>query len=358
MMHFVELVVREVRKETDDAVSVAFELPESLSDAFRHEPGQYLTLRTLVDGEDVRRTYSICSAPHERPLRVAIKHVPNGRFSTFANERLAAGAVLQVLPPIGRFTVPIRPDDARHHVAFAAGSGITPIMSLIKALLREEPRSHVTLCYGNRSVSSILFRDELCDLKDRYLGRLTVHHFLSQQSRGVPLYRGRLDGPCVAELLRTLLPAERIDTAMVCGPDTMIDDTVAALQTHGVDAAAIVVERFGAPASPMRARTTGSSATPPGAAPRTADVTLDGVQTTLTLQPHETLLDAAMRAGLELPFACRGGVCATCRACVVQGEVEMQVNYALAPWELEAGFTLTCQARPTTRHVAVDFDQS
>lgn len=347
MMDFHPLTVREVRRETDDAVSIAFDVPEALRPTFRFLPGQYLTLRTEIAGEDVRRTYSICSGPGE-PLRVAVKHVPNGRFSTFANRALEPGTVLQVLPPMGRFTVPAEPARPRHHVAFAAGSGITPILALVKALLGEEPKSRVTLCYGNRSVSSILFRDALCDLKDRYVDRFSVHHFLSRQPHEIPLYDGRLDAE---RLLDTLIPPDRIDTAMICGPGTMIDATTAALRARGIDESAIRVERFGS-----RAWTPPESSAPEtGGIPVT--IRIDGMTHTVHVRTAETVLDAAARAGLDVPYACRGGVCATCRAKVTDGKVAMDVNYALAPWEVDAGFTLTCQARPRGP-VVIDFDQT
>ena len=347
-MALYDLTVSEVRRETNDAVSVVFEVPEPLRETFRYLPGQYLTLQAVIDGEPVRRTYSICAGPDE-PLRVAIKQVPAGRFSTFANQRLTRGTLLQVGPPKGRFTVVAKPGQVRHHVAFAAGSGITPVISLVKSLLADEPRSHVTLGYGNRSVDTILFRDELCDLKDRYVDRFTVHHFLSRQPQESPLHDGRLD----ADRLRGLLPTlGRIDTAMICGPGDMIDTAVTALVAHGVAKDAIGFERFGraatAPPVPEVARP----------AAFTAQIQLDGVLTTVTGEANETVLDAAMRAGLDLPYACRGGVCATCRARVTEGTVALEHNYALAPWELQAGFTLTCQARPQTPHVVVDFDQS
>ncbi|MEO0600656.1 MAG: 1,2-phenylacetyl-CoA epoxidase subunit PaaE [Myxococcota bacterium] len=348
---FHPLEVAQVRRETDDAVSVAFAVPAELRDTFAYQPGQYLTLRAEIDGEDVRRTYSICSRPGER-LRVAIKQVPGGRFSTFANQRLEPGTVLQVMPPMGRFTVAADPNAARHHVAFAAGSGITPVLCHLAALLHAEPRSHVTLFYGSRSVPSILFRDELCNLKDRYLDRFTVHHFLSRQPHEVPLFGGRLDEARIERIVDSLVTPDRIDMVLICGPGDMIDCTVAVLRARGVASEAIHFERFGAPAPPPPAVSV------PRAADVVADITLDGVSTSVEVGPGETVLDAAVRAGLELPYACRGGVCATCRAKVTQGEVEMAVNYSLAPWEVDAGFTLTCQARPNTRRLAIDFDQT
>ncbi|MEN0061255.1 MAG: 1,2-phenylacetyl-CoA epoxidase subunit PaaE [Myxococcota bacterium] len=347
---FHPLTLAEVRRETDEAVSIGFDVPEALRETYRFVPGQYLTLRATIDGEDVRRTYSICSEPGE-PLRVAIKQVPGGRFSTFANQRLAKGEVLQVLPPQGKFTVAARPQTARHHVAFAAGSGITPIMSLLKTLLRQEPESRFTLCFGNRGVRSILFRDELCDLKNRYLNRLAIHHFLSRERQGTPLYDGRLDRPRIERLLDTVLPPQQIDTVMICGPGEMIDETEAALVARGFPATAIVTERFGVPVRAARVEPQSDHAF-------RAEITLDGVRTRVAGQAGETVLDAAIRAGLDLPFACRGGVCSTCRARLVAGQIQHAVNYALEPWELEAGFVLSCQAHPQSSHIEIDFDQT
>lgn len=352
---FHALRVAEVQPLTDDAVSVALTVPPPLRSAFAFEPGQHLTLRAMVQGEDVRRSYSVCSIPEDDELRVAIRHVPGGRFSTFANQQLEAGQVLAVLPPAGRFTVPPEPAAARHHVAFAAGSGITPVLSLLRSLLVHEPHSRFTLLYGNRTMASTMFRDALADLKDQHMARLAIHHVLSRQQRSTALLDGRLDAACVQRVLHTVLPARQIDMAWICGPDSMIDTTLAELLSAGVPEAAIRFERFGAPGALPTPR---SPAPERSAAAFTADITLDGVRSTVHGRPGETVLDAALRAGQELPFACRGGVCATCRARVVKGSVSMAVNHALAPWEVEAGYALSCQAQPETSHVEVDFDQT
>ena len=352
---FHPLTVADIRPETPDAVSIAFAVPEALQEAFAFSCGQYLTLRAAIEGEEVRRSYSICSGADEGELRIAVKRVDGGLFSAFANETLTIGDAIEVMPPEGRFGIGLDPDAARTFAAFAAGSGITPILSILKTVLAREPRSGFFLFYGNRTTGSILFRETLENLKDRYLDRLSVFHVLSRESQDVAILNGRLDGDKAALLLRTIVPAAAIDHAFVCGPASMIDDVTAALRGSGLPADRIHVERF-TPAEDARPRA--RRPVSPGEAPRAlATVTIDGIRTEgIPVAADETVLEAALRAGLDLPYSCRGGMCCTCRAKVVEGSVAMDVNYSLQHWELDAGFVLTCQSRPTTGRVAVDYD--
>lgn len=358
MLHFHSLKVADVRRETEDTVSVAFEVPDALADQYRFVQGQHLTLRTFIDGEEVRRNYSICTGVDDGELRVAIKKVPGGRFSTFANENLKPGDVLDVLPPSGKFHVPLDPAAHRLYLAFAAGSGITPVISIIKTTLAREPHSRFLLFYGNRTVGSIIFREELEDLKNRYMGRFSVFHILSREIQDVELFNGRIDGDKVRRLARSFLNLHAVDQVFLCGPAAMIEELRATLIDLGMPAERIHFELFTTGAvqavQPQGARRDAGAAA--GTACRVS-VTLDGVETEFDLPAGGgTILEGALAQGLDLPYSCKGGVCSTCRAKVREGEVEMAVNYALEPHEVAAGFVLTCQARPLSPRVAVDFD--
>ena len=342
---FHPLRVAEVRRETDDAISLSFDLGDQ-AEHFHPRPGQYLTLRARIAGEEQRRSYSICSGPGE-PLRIAIKRVDDGRFSTWAHTELAPGHVLDVMPPEGRFAVPPA-EGPRHLLAIAAGSGITPILAILKSVLPEESNTRATLLYGSRSTAHILFREDLEALKDRYLSRLAVTHVLSREQQDIPVLNGRLDPAKLAALLPTLP-----DLAIICGPAELIDAATAHLVTAGMDPAAILSERF-TPSGTPRPR---APAPPAHQAALQARITADGTATTIPMNAGETVLDAALRAGLDLPYSCRAGMCSTCRARVTEGAATMDVNYGLEPWETDAGYVLTCQARPTTPTVAVDYDQ-
>lgn len=353
---FHRLTVADVRRETPDAVSVAFAVPPDLAPAYAFRPGQYLTLRSEIDGEEVRRSYSISSGPEERELRIGVKRVENGVFSTFANEALAVGHAIDVMTPTGRFGVAADPGSARIHVGFAAGSGITPILSIVRGLLADEPGSRVFLFYGNRSTADMLFREALEELKDRHLDRVSVFHVLSQEEQDVPVLNGRLDRDKTRTLLTHIVPAAAIDHLFICGPLGMSEDVEAVARELGVEADRIHHERFvsefGGKARPK------SAARPPlpEAPSRIAALIADGKRREVPIREGEAILDAALRAGMDLPYACRGGMCSTCRARVVEGEVRMDVNYSLEPWELQAGFVLTCQSHPVTDRVVVDFD--
>lgn len=349
---FHPLPVREVRRETDDTVSIAFDVPPELADAYDFAPGQHLTIRMPTPGGDeVRRSYSICSAPYERELRVAVKRIPGGVFGVHAHERLRRGDVLDVMTPAGRFTTALDPGNAKHYLGVAAGSGITPVISLLKAILATEPASRFTLVYGNRGLSSVIFRDEIDDLKNRFLGRLHVIHLFSREVHEVPLLNGRVSGAKVRELAATLVDLGSVDEAFVCGPEPMTLDVRDTLVELGVDPAHVHLELFGTVTTrpaPVRGGDEGPS--------RHLTVVLNGVKTEVDMSAAQSVLDAALAAGLDLPFSCKAGVCATCRAKVCDGSVEMDRNYALEDWEVDAGFVLTCQSHPTTDTLTVDYD--
>lgn len=354
-VEFHRLTISDVRRETPEAVSIAFAVPADLAGAYHFNPGQHITLRTQVDGNEVRRSYSICTTPDDHELRIAVKKVEGGLFSTLANEAIKTGDAIDVMTPQGRFGVALDPNAERHYVAIAAGSGITPVMSIIRAVLTHEPKSRVTLIYGNRSTQSIIFREQLEDLKDRFLSRFTVHHVLSREAQEIALLDGRIDADKVAALLRTL-PKDDIDVAFLCGPGGLIEQGRAALTEYGVSAERIHVEYFSTDGTPVAAR----AATPTTAASAqeaTAQITLNGARHEVPVHAGETIVDAGLRAGLDMPYSCRGGMCCTCRAKVTHGEVTMDTNYSLEPWELEAGYVLTCQSHPTTPVVALDFDE-
>ena len=353
-MRFEPLRIVDIRQETADTISVALAIPEERRSDFAFRPGQYLTLRTSIDGEELRRSYSICSGLDDKELRVAIKRVGDGRFSAWAHDVLRVGAMLEVMPPAGRFGVEPPDGMARLYLGVAAGSGITPVLSILKSTLAREPRSRFILLYGSRATGQIIFREQLEELKDRFMGRLSVIHVLSREQQDVPVLNGHLDGAKVLILLGGLADITAIDHAFLCGPAGMIDGVQAALAAAGIAVARIHSERF-TPAAPAVSRPrppVAATAAPHG----TAVIIADGTSTEVPFDADETVLEAALRAGLDLPYSCRGGMCSTCRARVTSGSVEMEVNYALEPWETDAGYVLTCQARPTTDRLTVDYD--
>jgi ring-1,2-phenylacetyl-CoA epoxidase subunit PaaE len=357
MSRFHALPIAEVRRETADCVSVVFAVPSQLAPVFSFSPGQYLTLRTIIDGEDLRRSYSICSGAADGELRVAIKKVPDGLFSTHANTNLKPGDVLDVMPPEGRFVLPARePAPVRRYLMVAAGSGITPILSLTKSILGRDPADEVTLVYGNRTSQSVIFSEQLEDLKNRNLGRLTLVHVFSREVQDVPLFNGRIDGQKIRALAGIAYDPATLDHAFLCGPADMIAACRAALLEQGVDANRIHSELFtsAVPSGPRRPRADISDSAPSAE----IVVTLDGRRHVFPWHTDDAgLIDAAQRAGLELPYSCKGGMCCTCRCRVVEGEADMAVNYSLEPWEIAAGFTLACQARPKGERLTIDFDQ-
>ncbi|GBD42793.1 1,2-phenylacetyl-CoA epoxidase, subunit E [bacterium HR40] len=360
MARFHPLPVVEIRRETAECVSIALAVPEELKPAFRFRPGQHLVVRAVVDGAEVRRTYSLCSTPREDTLRIAVKRQPHGRFSGFANARLAVGDRLEAMPPTGRFAHTPDPGARRHYVAFAAGSGITPIFGILKAILEEEPHSRFTLFYGNRNTSSIIFREGLADLKDLYMERLALHHVLSAEvSEALELFSGRIDAEKVRAWAGRLFQVSEVDRWFVCGPAPMIQTVSDALLALGVPAERILFEYFTAEGNrPRPVLETAPRIETSGDRARIT-VILDGERHEFDMPFRaETVLEAARRFGLELPFSCRAGVCATCRARLVAGKVELLTNYALDERDLAAGDVLTCQARPLTAEVTLDFDRA
>ncbi|WP_157015955.1 1,2-phenylacetyl-CoA epoxidase subunit PaaE [Mesorhizobium xinjiangense] len=355
-LRFHELRVVDIERQTPEAVAIAFDVPDDLRETFAFRPGQYLTLATTIDGEDIRRSYSICSAPGEDRLRVGVKKVADGRFSRFVNDLLSVGDTIRVMPPEGRFTSLIGP---RHdYLLVASGSGITPMLSIAKTVLGHEPDSTVTLIYGNRSTETIMFREELDDLKDRYMQRFSLIHLLSREKQDVDLLNGRIDGERVRLLAeRGLVDPKGCDGVFLCGPGEMIDDVSTMLKAYGVDGDRIRFERFTPSGEAPKPRAPSVAARQAVEAGATVEVLLDGVRRNFAMGEEDaTVLDAAHRAGIELPYSCAGGMCCTCRCRVVEGESELAVNFSLEPWEIEAGFTLACQTRPTSDRLVLDFD--
>lgn len=353
--HFRNLEVAEIVEETADARSIRFAVPPELAPLFRYRAGQHLTLRALIGDEDVRRNYSLCTAPHEGALKVTVKRIAGGAFSSWVASELKAGDRLDVMPPHGSFTVDFDVAATRHYVAFAGGSGITPIMSLARTALSEEPNSRFTLFYGNRDASSIIFLDALAELKDRYLGRFELFHLLSDEEGDVALLNGMLDRATCDELLSAFVPDPAgVDAYFICGPGPMMDAAEAALLDHEVPGQRIHIERFTA-GRPSAALAAEMAELQQHASGLSMSVTIDG-RTRRIAFDGSNILDAARASGLPAPFACKAGVCATCRARVIAGEVSMAARYGLSDDEIAAGYVLTCQSVPKGEGVAVDYD--
>ncbi len=351
--HAHRLVVTDLEQLTDDAVAITFGVPDDLRDRFDFTPGQHLTLVTRVDGEEVRRSYSICSPPSEGRLRIAVKRLEGGLFSGHALSSIEVGDELDVMEPAGRFGTTADPTRSRNVVLVAAGSGITPIMAILGAVLTGEPDSTATLVYGNRVSGSVMFTEEIADLKDRYPARLQVVHVLSREAHDAELLHGRIDEEKLRTLLATLIPPETIDDWYLCGPFAMVQQVHATLQDEGVDKHDIHLELFHVDGEqPRLTRRTESGEAP------SCEVTvrLDGRSSTFAMPEEGSVLDATLAVRADAPFACKGGVCGTCRSKVVEGEVEMTRNYALEPAEIEAGYVLACQSVPTTPKLVLDFD--
>jgi ring-1,2-phenylacetyl-CoA epoxidase subunit PaaE len=354
-MEFHRLPVARVRKETRDAVVVEFGVPPDLRSTFDFTQGQYLTLRTSLDGREERRSYSICTSPRSGTLRVAIKRVDDGVFSSWAHGALRAGDELEVAPPQGRFFIPLHPANERHYLAVAAGSGITPILSLIDTTLAVEPRSSVTLVYGNRSASSTMFREELQHLKDRYLDRFALLFVTSREKQEIEIFNGRIDRERMLALFDGWIDAQTIDYAFLCGPETMMDGVAAALEERGIPKDQVIVERFVTDARVARERRERAKHAPEKLAH--ASVVLDGAVRTFEIRKDtESVLEAGLRAGIDLPFSCKGGVCSTCRAQLTAGEVDMDVHFALEDYEVRSGVVLMCQSHPVSDEIVLDVD--
>jgi len=359
---FHPLRVKAIEPDTAEAVIVSFEVPADLRETFGFTQGQYLTLRRDIDGQDLRRSYSICAGLDDGELRVGVRKVRGGVFSNWINAHLQPGDTVQVMAPQGRFFVPIEPGAARHHVGIAGGSGITPILSIMKTVLAREPLSRFTLIYGNRQLQSTMFKEEIEDLKNRYMTRLVLHHVFSDEHTDSPLGHGVMNREKIGEFLQTVVPAGGIDHAYVCGPFQMNDEAEAAMLAAGVPEERIHIERFGI-ALPS-ATSTGQvgavvhEALPGDAKQARITIVRDGLQREIAFtEGQPSILDAASAAGLEVPFSCTSGVCGTCRAKLVEGEVRMERNFALDKNEVAAGFVLTCQAHPLTERVTLSFDE-
>jgi ring-1,2-phenylacetyl-CoA epoxidase subunit PaaE len=362
---FHPLRVRSITPDTAEAVVVSFEVPPELRAEFGFTQGQYLTLRHRIDGQDLRRSYSICAGVDDGELRVGVRKVRGGVFSNWINAELKVGDSLQVMAPQGRFFVPLQPQARRHHLGVAGGSGITPILSIMKTVLAREPLSRFTLIYGNRALQSTMFKEALDDLKNQYFTRVVLHHVFSDEPTDAPLNMGLMNREKLAAFLSSVVPAATIDHAYICGPFQMNDEAQAALLAAGVPEDRVHVERFGvAPAAAG-----GGAAQPgvgavlhealPGDAERSRVVIIrDGLRREIDFSKAQpSILDAASAAGMEVPFSCTSGVCGTCRAKVVEGEVRMGRNFALDKAEVAAGFVLCCQAHPLTERVVLSFDE-
>ena len=357
MSKFHPLPIARVDRDTRDAIVVTFRVPEGLREQFRYDQGQHLTVRANVAGHDLRRSYSICSAVQDDALRIAIKRSPGGVFSIWAHEHLKPGDTLDVMPPMGHFNVPLEPDAVRHYVAFAAGSGITPILSIAKTTLAREPKSHFTLFYGNRASSNVMFREELAALKDENLERFNLVHVLSREAQDIELLHGRITADRASALLDHWAPVPDVDAVFLCGPEPMMQSIHAMLVARGFPDAKIKTEYFATSIPKFEHR---PAVLPQGSATETeVTVILDGATRTYTLdRTRESILDAGLAQGIELPYSCKGGVCSTCRCRLVEGEVDMDVNFALEDYEVARGFILACQSYPATDRVVVDFDQT
>ena len=353
--HFYPLRVAEIVPETAEANSIRFEVPPELRDHFAFRAGQHLTLKAEIGGEEVRRNYSLCTAPDEQDWLVTVKRIAGGVFSNWVGDSLKPGDTLDVMPPHGSFTTDFDPAAARHYVGIAGGSGITPVMSLVRTALKAEPNSRFTLLYGNRDSSSVIFLDALANLKDRYLGRFALYHFLAEEAGDIDLFNGMLDRERVGEAIANLVgEPEAVDGWFICGPGPMMDAAEGLLLETGIEKDRIHIERFTAD-RPSEALAAEMAELQSKAAGVTMSVTLDG-RTRRVAFTQENILDSAREAGLPAPFACKAGVCATCRAKVLSGKVEMASRYGLTDEEIEAGYILTCQSVPATEDVAVDYD--
>jgi ring-1,2-phenylacetyl-CoA epoxidase subunit PaaE len=353
---FHTLRIAEVIPETADAKSILFELPEELREEFSFKAGQHLTLKADIAGEDVRRTYSLCVAPDDGALKVTVKRIAGGTFSNWANDNLRAGDEIEVMAPHGSFTWDFRPGARNSYVGFAGGSGITPVISLLKTALTAEPESRFTLFYGNRDSASVIFLEELAKLKNRFMGRLQVHHFLAEEAEDIDLFNGMLDRAKCELILGTLVDPAEVTAFFICGPGPMMDAAEEALQAVGIPHHKILVERFtaGRPSAALAAQLQELGTQAQGLS---MWVTLDGRKRRVSFVAEAgNILDSARAAGLPAPYACKAGVCATCRARIVSGEVEMAARYGLSDAEIAAGYVLTCQSVPKVEGIEVDYD--
>jgi ring-1,2-phenylacetyl-CoA epoxidase subunit PaaE len=350
--HFHAVTVKEVRRETEEAVSIAFNLPKDGAD-FSFLPGQYLTLKANIGAEEVRRSYSVCVAPHEGELRVAVKEIEGGKFSTYANRELKAGDVIESMAPTGNFTwAPT--STSSHVVGWAAGSGITPVMSIAKSVLASDDASTFTLFYGNKNSNSIIFKDAIDDLKNTYLERFEVHHVLSREDQGTDHLKGRIDAAKAEKFAQSLIDLNKVTAHYLCGPQEMIETVSAKLESMGTAKSNIHFELFNTSAPSTEAQAASAAR---ASANASVTVVLDGEETHFEMGPKDYVLDAALDAGADVPYACKGAVCCTCRAKVLEGSAEMVMNYALVDDEVKEGYILTCQSHATSDRLVVSFDE-
>ena len=355
MRQFHSLKIKNIQRETRDSVRIGLRVPDELQEEFKFLPGQHLPFQLELDGKKLRRTYSICSGPGE-DLEIGVRVQPGGRFSEYAANVLSTGDSIDVMPPSGQFNLALDAEHSNDYVGFAAGSGITPILAMIKAVLETEPNSRFVLFYGNRKQSTTMFIEDLYALKNQYLERLQLNFVFSQEEQEFEPMAGRLDGDKVRELYRHFGAGLRATDCFVCGPDTMIKDVTDALIDLGMAKEHVHSERFGVPRKAKGEK--------PAVAPRTADraeitVIMDGHKKSFDMERDDAnIVDAAADHGIELPYSCKGGVCATCRCHVAKGEVNMETNYGLEPWEVEAGFVLACQSRPVSESITLDYDKT
>lgn len=351
---FFEITVQEIIRETDDCLSIAFDIPEKFMSDFNFKSGQYLTLKTQIKNEEVRRSYSLCSEPSSKTHKIAIKRIENGLFSSYAHEKIKVGDSIEVMAPSGNFQHTPNASNEKNYALFAAGSGITPILSILKSILRHEPNSHVNLIYGNKGINSIIFKEEIEALKNTYLNQMSVVHILSRENLGNVLQQGRIDKAKCEMLLKTYFNQTKIDDVFICGPEQMTLDIREVMIAQGMQSKQIHLELFGtgyAKKEKLKGDVTNET---------DSQITLfmDGDEYDFDLNTNDiSILDAAQKIGLDVPYACKGGVCCTCKAKVLEGTVEMDVNYALEQDELDSGYVLTCQAHPTSEKVIVTFDE-
>lgn len=357
MHHFYPLKISKLIKETDDCVSLEFDVPPKHQELFKYKQGQHVTLKKIIDGEDVRRSYSICTSPKENRLKVAIKKVDGGAFSTYANEKIQAGEEVEVMPPSGSFNSELKAEQTKNYVGFAGGSGITPIISILKSVMDTEPNSEFTLIYANRGTDSIVFKEEIEGLKNIYMERLNIFHVFSQEHSEFPLFEGYIDKEKVRAFSKNILDLEATNEFFICGPEPMMLGIQSALIELGVDKSKVHIELF---TSPVGKLSTDSSQKKESYEKVKCKVTIqiDGVKMDFDYNSNDSILDAAAKKGADLPYACKGGVCCTCKAKLLEGEVDMAVNYALEEDEIERGYVLSCQAHPKTDRVVLSFDEN
>lgn len=356
MAEFHKIKVADIYKETEDTSVITFEIPLELQEAFKFRQGQHLTLKADLNGEDVRRSYSLCSSPIEHQWKVAVKLIPGGKFSTYVNEELKTGDRLDVMAPSGTFGVEVNTEKSKNYLFFAAGSGITPVLSMIKTHLKAEPKSTCKLFYVNKTAKSIIFKEELEQLRNTYFGRLEIYYFLTKERRDIELFNGRFDDEKMEVLTKTFIDIPDTSEVFLCGPEKMVNYVSDYLIKAGLPKELVHFELF----------VTGLSEEDIKRAERLAQQNVEGIEITIVdggkeflftmTKEYDNILDAALGAGADLPFACKGGVCSTCKCKVVEGAVEMKINYALDEKEVSQNLVLSCQAVPTTEKVVVDFD--